>query len=99
MKFLPLYIVIIISLQSCFFAKLSLDNQITYNIKSLGSGVYIIDYKWTRMKEAYAKSRSSAVRKYLRENDLIPSECVHGVSVVRSGETEGGWGWSEFQCK
>ena len=46
-------------------------------------------------KQAFAL----AVPRYLEAKHLIPAECGRGVEVLRNGETEGGRGWAEFQCK
>lgn len=40
-----------------------------------------------------------AVPRYLDIKGLTPSECAQGISVIRSGSTEGGGGWAEFRCK
>jgi hypothetical protein len=51
------------------------------------------------MPAQWDRALSIAVPKYLVAKGLVPAECVHGVTVVRSGEGEGGKGWAEFRCK
>jgi hypothetical protein len=35
----------------------------------------------------------------LKKTRLLPKQCTSGIEYIRGGETEGGWGWAEFQCK
>ena len=47
----------------------------------------------------WENTMASAVPKYLRDKDLIPADCVHGVVVVSSNKDEGGGGATAFRCK
>lgn len=76
----------------------SSSDQNHRSVQSLGDGLYVVDYKWPYVEKTFGKNRNTAVPAYLEEKRLIPSECTHGVAVVRGGETEGGWGWAEFRC-
>lgn len=40
-----------------------------------------------------------AVPKYMEVNNLIPPECVHGVTIIGSSGDRSGGGASAFRCK
>lgn len=68
-------------------------------VRFLETGNHIVSYKWHYVEKVFGKDRYTAVPAYLEANNLVPSACGSGVKVLRGGETEGGWGWAEFQCK
>jgi len=93
--------------------------EIHRTVRSLGSGKYLVDYKWRYvianygpdmelllkgvdkkdMPAIWKAATGQAVPKYLEAKGIVPKECARGVSITRSGETEGGGGWAEFVCK
>jgi hypothetical protein len=58
---------------------------------------YGASFKWSRTY-ALAPTRAKAVELMLRETGLLPAACSKGIRYLRGGETEGGWGWAEFEC-
>jgi hypothetical protein len=43
--------------------------------------------------------RLTSVKNFLEANALLPPVCPNGVTVLRSGDTQGGWGWARLECK
>jgi len=73
-------------------------SQIHRTVQLRSPGLYVVYYEWPYVEERFGKNRATAIPKYLGEKGLVPSECAHGVTVVRGGEGEGGKGWAEFRC-
>lgn len=73
--------------------------QIHRTVRTLGTGLYEVSYRWREVAEQYGKDRKTAVPEYLKAKGLVPLECARGVAVIRGGEVEGGGGWAEFRCK
>ena len=50
-------------------------------------------------KDVWKRATVVAVPKYLEAKGIVPSECTQGVTIIRSGEVEGGGSWAEFLCQ
>ena len=65
--------------------------------KAIGESEYIIDFKRDSVNRVGVE-RSAAVILYLQEKKLIPLQCSQGVTYVRGGSGENGYGWAIFRC-
>lgn len=62
-------------------------------------GLYVVHYRWREVEERFGKDKRTMVPNYLVERNLVPSECVGGVTFVRGNELRGGGAWAEFRCR
>ena len=74
-------------------------SQIHRTVQLRGLDLYVVYYDWPYVEEHFGRDRATYVPKYLKAKNLIPPECLQGVTVTRGGEGEGGKGWAEFRCK
>ena len=73
--------------------------QIRRSVKPMGNGRYIVFYFGRPLERQYGTDRTIAVPKYMEAEGITPPECVHGVTILNSMDTEGGGGQSIVRCK
>jgi hypothetical protein len=66
-------------------------------IRQLDSNEFLFSFKRHKV-ERLGLTRRAAVAIYLQEKGLIPSQCLHGIDVLRDGDQENGNGWATFIC-
>ena len=86
--------VLLVLLAGCASAP---TNDYSATVKEGTRSEYITHFKWTPV---YALDRDpfKAIQKMLEKTSLTPQACSRGITIVRGGEAEGGWGWAEFNC-
>jgi len=76
-----------------------MDPDRCFKVQYIADGIFDVSYEWEHVEEVFGKDRKIAVPAYLEAENLIPADCTRGVTVVRGGKTQSGWGWAEFRCK
>ena len=79
-------------------ASLQPKNEYSASVQPGTRTQYLVDFKWGPTY-ALAPTRDAAVETMLKKTELMPQNCSKGIKYLRGGETEGGWGWAEFECK
>lgn len=75
----------------------SQQNDLRGPVKRLENGEFLFTFKRHAVFQSNVDN-SVAVKNYLETNKPLIPECVRGVSVLRTGDTQDGNGWATFRC-
>ncbi len=54
---------------------------------------------YANAEQIWDEAFEEAIPRFLEAKNMMPPQCKSGVTVVHSGEAEGGNGWARFHCK
>jgi hypothetical protein len=69
-------------------------NDYSGTVKPGTRSEYVTYFKWTPVY-ALDRDRQKAIQTMLEKSALTPKECTRGITFIRGGEAEGGWGWAQ----
>jgi hypothetical protein len=66
-------------------------------MKELDDGEFLFSFKRHLLDRAGA-DRATAVKAHVDAHGLTPARCTNGITVIRSGDAENGYGWALLRC-
>lgn len=66
-------------------------------MKELDSGDFLFTFKRDRLDQSQP-DKTAAIKAYIDSHGLPPARCTNGITIIRQGAAENGYGWALIRC-